>query len=117
MRTPESAVSFGLLLDFYGELLSPRQREVAEYSYGEDLSLSEIATLTGITRQGVRDSLKKTESLLLHYEETLGLVTRFRRTDEALSAVLDEIAALYPTDTRLTALVARAKELSGGGEE
>ena len=116
MRTPESAVSFGLLLDFYGELLSPRQREVAEYSYGDDLSLAEIAALTGITRQGVRDSLKKTESLLLHYEQTLGLVARFHRTDDALRAVLTEIAALYPTDASLSALVDRATALIENGE-
>ena len=105
-----------MLFDFYGDLLTERQREFFDLYYNEDLSLAEIAENSGITRQGVRDSLKKTESLLLHYEETLGLVARFHRTDDALRAVLTEIGALYPTDASLSALIARARALIENGE-
>ena len=44
-------ISLGFLLDFYGELLTPRQRELSEYYYNDDLSLSEISELTGLTRE------------------------------------------------------------------
>ena len=61
------------LLDFYSEMLTQKQREVIEYYYNDDLSLSEIAMNEGITRQGVRDSIKRAESQLLEMEERLGL--------------------------------------------
>ncbi|MBR6594129.1 MAG: DNA-binding protein [Clostridia bacterium] len=60
------------LLDTYGALLSARQRDVLDLYYNGDLSLAEIAEDTGITRQGVRDALKKGEAELLDYEEKLG---------------------------------------------
>ena len=70
-------ISLGFLLDFYGELLTPRQRELSEYYYNDDLSLSEISELTGLTRQGVRASIEKSRSLLLNYENKLGLCDKF----------------------------------------
>lgn len=111
MHTPEERARFGLLFDFYGELLSERQRDMVDYYYNEDLSLSEIAAIVGITRQGVRDGIKKSEALLVHYEQTLGLVARFRRTDEKLRDILETIGARYPTDTSLAALIATATTL------
>lgn len=60
------------LLDTYGALLSDRQRDVLDLYYNGDLSLAEIAEDTGITRQGVRDALKKGEAELMAYEEKLG---------------------------------------------
>ena len=67
-----------LLYDFYGGLLSERQREICEYYYNEDLSHSEIALNTGITRQGVRDGLKKAEAILIEAEETLGFLAAWQ---------------------------------------
>ena len=60
------------LLDFYSEMLTQKQREVIEYYYNDDLSLSEIAMNEGITRQGVRDSIKRAESQLLGDGGTFG---------------------------------------------
>ena len=60
-----------LLLDFYGEILSQRRRELITLYYEEDFSLSEIAEHTGMSRQGVRDSIKKSEQELLHLEENI----------------------------------------------
>ena len=57
----EKNLELGYLLDFYGELLSERKRAVMDMYYNEDLSLAEIAENTGITRQGVRDSIKRAE--------------------------------------------------------
>lgn len=83
-----------LLLDFYGEMLTEKQREVIEYYYNDDLSLSEIAENEGITRQGVRDSIKRAEFQLLDMEERLGLAKRFREMRgglEKISAAAEQI--------------------------
>ncbi|MCQ2405529.1 MAG: DNA-binding protein [Clostridia bacterium] len=66
------------LCDFYGDMLTDKQRDVMELYYNDDLSLSEIAENAGITRQGVRDSIKRAESQLVEMEERLGLARRFR---------------------------------------
>ena len=60
------------LFDFYGDMLTAKQRDMMELYYENDLSLSEIAENEGITRQGVRDSIKRAESQLLEMEERLG---------------------------------------------
>lgn len=77
-----------LLLDFYGNTLTERQRRTAELYFQEDLSLTEIAELFGITRQGVRDGLKKAEKILYETEEQLKIAERFRRRQKYLSEAL-----------------------------
>ncbi|MBR4293148.1 MAG: hypothetical protein IKT54_06005 [Clostridia bacterium] len=76
------------LLDFYGGLLSDRQREILSLHYDEDLSLGEISHICGITRQGVADALKKGENALNDFEARLGLLSRA----DALEKNLAEIA-------------------------
>jgi predicted DNA-binding protein YlxM (UPF0122 family) len=66
-----------LLYDFYGELLTQKQKNVFELYYQNDLSLGEIAEQMKITRQGVYDTLKRAEKLLSQYERTLCLVGKF----------------------------------------
>lgn len=73
-------LEMGLLYDFYGEILTSKQRKVFELYYNEDFSLSEIAEQAGITRQGVRDCVKRAEQILLAMEQKLGLVRQFRQT-------------------------------------
>ncbi len=80
-------LEISLLLDFYGDMLTEKQREVIEYYYNEDLSLSEIADNQGITRQGVRDSIKRAEFQLLDMEERLGLARRFREMRSGLERI------------------------------
>ena len=75
-------LEIALLLDFYGEMLTEKQRSMVDYYYNEDLSLSEIAENEGITRQGVRDSIKRAEAQMLEMEERLGLSARFRRMND-----------------------------------
>ncbi len=72
------------LLDFYGGVLTDKQRDVMEQYYNDDLSLSEIAENFGITRQGVRDAIKRGESTLLELEEKVGFAGRYRVVQEAL---------------------------------
>ena len=73
------------LLDFYGEMLTEKQRDMMEQYYNDDLSLSEIAENFGITRQGVRDAIKHGEASLLELEEKIGFSARYRKLHETLS--------------------------------
>lgn len=82
-------LEISLLLDFYGNMLTEKQRDVVELYYNEDLSLAEIAFHSGITRQGVRDSIKRAETQLLDCEERLGLADRFRRIQRDLDEITD----------------------------
>ena len=66
-----------LLHDFYGELLTDKQKEIYELFYQNDMSLTEIGAQLGISRQAVRDQLKRTEKILSEYEDKLRLVERF----------------------------------------
>ena len=85
----EKNIEVSLLLDFYGGLLKPSAREIMTLYYNDDLSLSEIAAEFSITRQGVRDCLKRSEQRLYEYEQKLGMSKRFYRLENGL----DEIAA------------------------
>ncbi len=73
-----------LLYDFYGELLTEKQRQVFEMHYQNDLSLTEIGEELSISRQAVRDQLKRTEKILTEYEEKLQLVARFQAQKRAV---------------------------------
>ena len=87
----EKNLEINYLLDFYGEVLNDRKRGVLELYYNEDYSLSEIADEIGISRQGVRDIIKKAEDELVYLEEKLGLYKKFKaikaRADELVSTV------------------------------
>ncbi len=83
-----------LLYDFYGQLLSKRQREVMELYHEENLTLAEIADEFGISRQGVHDALKNAEKSLNGYEEKLGLVAKFQKSTDAvqkIDIVIDDV--------------------------
>ena len=86
-----------LLADFYGEMLTENQRKFIEYYYSDDLSLSEIAQNEGITRQGVRDAVKRAESQLYDMEKKLGFAERTRKTVEVLSVVMENIESINIT--------------------
>jgi predicted DNA-binding protein YlxM (UPF0122 family) len=79
---------FVLLLDCYGDLLTEHQRSIMEQYYCEDLSLAEIGSPLGITRQAVRSLIKRTEDILLNYEEKLGFAQRLRSMRECFESIL-----------------------------
>ena len=92
----EKNVKISLLFDFYRNLLTERQVESIDLYYNEDLSLSEIGEHMDITRQGVRDNIKRAENTLLEAEERLGLAARFLsiKTDlERIDDIIREIEA------------------------
>jgi len=74
----EKDLRISYLLDFYGDVLTERKKEVLDMYYNEDLSLAEIAEQIGISRQGVRELIKKAEDELLFLEEKLGLAKKMR---------------------------------------
>lgn len=78
-----------ILLDYYGGILTEKQREVIELYYNEDLSLAEIAEHEGITRQGVRDSIKRGEAMLHEMEDALHLVARVTDYERRLADIRD----------------------------
>ena len=85
-----------LLLDFYGELLTEKQRECCDLYYNEDLSLSEIAEQRGISRQGVWDNIRHAESAMEEYEEKTGIVRRFLKTREGLEKIQKLLENIKP---------------------
>ena len=87
----EKNMRLAYLLDFYGDVLDEHSRSVMYSYYEDDLSLSEIATGIGISRQGVRHIIKKSEEQLDFLEQKLGLADKFMSIEEAASD-LDGIA-------------------------
>ena len=84
-----------ILLDFYGGMLTDKQRDAIDLYYNQDLSLSEIAEHQGITRQGVRDSIKRGESILFELEDKLNVFDGYietQKTIQNIKYVLDRIA-------------------------
>ena len=118
MKTMSLEIS--LLLEFYGALLTERQRELIDLYYNDDLSLAEISELTGITRQGARDGIKKAEGILLDLEEKLGMYASYRKNGEAaenMLSSLDSLAKRYgvpPDDPDLCSVIKNIKALTGG---
>ena len=111
----DNIVEQGLLYDFYGELLTPHQRQVYEAAVYDDLSLSEIAAEFGITRQGVHDLLRRCDRILQDYESHLHMLERFRQTKADVNEIEAELAA-YRSDSdaahldRIARTAAKIKE-------
>lgn len=91
-------LSVNLLMDFYAELLTQKQREALELYYNDDFSLAEIAQHMDISRQGVRDFIKRGEKQLFDFEHCLGLVNRFGNISKEVSEMEDMISKLPKTE-------------------
>ncbi|MBQ8552170.1 MAG: hypothetical protein IJ428_05075 [Clostridia bacterium] len=117
MAGHEKNLEIGLLLDFYGELLSDGRRRAAELYYNEDLSLAEIAEEVGITRQGVRDNVSKAKSQLTELEEKLGLAAKFRAIEDTLGDIIPRLEVLSSsaddkTRAELCDIIEKAKTIT-----
>ena len=88
------AVEMALLYDYYGGMLTDKQRECFEMRYDQDLSLGEIGQMLGISRQAVNDTLNRTEALLRRMEENIGCVKRDRIVRKVLPEILEAAAVL-----------------------
>ena len=83
------AYRMAMLYDFYGDLLTDRQKEFYDLYYNEYLSLAEIAENYGITRQGVRDVIVRAEAYLTEIEDKTGLIRRFHTMQSQLREIAD----------------------------
>ena len=87
-------LKFVLLFDFYGNLLTEKQKKFLKLHYEEDLSFGEIAERFGVTRQAVYDSIKSSEIVLERYEQALGLLADFQRQKTVFSDILKHLQHL-----------------------
>lgn len=88
------AYRMALLFDFFGDMLTDRQKEFYDLYYNEDLSLAEIAENYNITRQGVRDVIVRAEGILTELEDKTGIIRRFQKMQSQLDDIIryaDEI--------------------------
>ena len=92
------ALEIVLLYDYYGELLTDRQKECFEMRYYQDLSLGEIGEELGISRQGVHDNLIRTEALLRNMEAKTGCVQRDQACRKAVSTILTAAQSLQKNE-------------------
>lgn len=94
----ERLAEMALFADFYGPLLTDKQRMIWDLHYDQDLSLVEIAEAEKISRQAVYDLLKRTEKILRDYEAKLGLVQRFMSEQEKLINVKEQLEVFNEAD-------------------
>ena len=106
-----SPLDRSLLLDFYGELLTEKQRRTCDLHWNEDLSLAEIAEQIGLTRQGVWDMLRRAEAALGEYERKTGLVGRYLERRDEIAAIRKDLAELLPDGERSRDILARLEGL------
>ena len=102
------ALEMALLLDYYGGMLTDRQRDCFDMRYNQDLSLGEIGELLGVSRQAVCDNLTRTEALLRRMEENIGCVKRDAQIRTAREEILEASAELESCpDPAVSALARR----------
>ncbi len=95
----EKNVEISMLNEIYGKLLTQKQYEIIDDYYNNDLSLSEIAENNQITRQAVRDILKKGEKKLFEYEEKLSFMKRTLNQEKKIEKVLFELTKIQKNDS------------------
>ena len=108
----DSPVTRALLFDFYGELLTDKQKEYFDLRFNEDYSLAEIAELGGLSRQGVWDILRRAESAMRQMEEKTGIVGRYLERKAQIESIRAELAALLPENEKTRELLSRLDGLS-----
>ena len=110
------AYRMAMLFDFYGDLLTERQREFYDLYYNEDLSLAESAENYGISRQGVRDVIVRAEAAMTEVEDKTHIIRRFHQSRAAINAIdaaadrlLQAVDARIYDDAMLDALAREIK--------
>ena len=113
-----SAIDMILLYDYYGDLLTDRQRECFELRYYQDLSLGEIGEELGISRQGVHDNLSRAEALLRNMEAKTGCAGRDQLCRKAAGTILESARQLLNMeDPVVSALAGKIISAAQGLEE
>ena len=112
------ALEMSLLYDYYGGMLTDKQRQCFDLRYNQDLSLGEIAQVMDVSRQAVCDNLTRTEALLRKMEENIGCVSRDLKNRKTLQVILDAAKRLeaYP-DKTVSGLAGQIVAAAQGFEE
>ena len=110
------ALEMALLYDYYGGMLTDKQKECFDMRYNQDLSLGEIGEAMGVSRQAVCDNLARTEALLRRMEDNIGCVRRSLRTRKAVQQI-QEAARQLPEDPTTSHLVRQILSAVGELEE
>jgi len=107
----DKKVEISLLCETYGKLLTEKQLNILDNYYNLDLSLSEIAENEGITRQAVRDIIKKGENKLFEFEEKLGIMKKIQRQEEQIANILSELTKIQTkfTDEQIAEILEHIK--------
>ena len=114
----DDALEMTLLFDYYGELLTDKQRACLDLRYNQDLSLGEIAQELGISRQGVYDNLSRAEALLRHMEEKTGFLRREEKVRSCLRSIREAAEKIARLDDPASApLAGTILSLAGELEE
>ena len=95
----DKKVEISILCQIYGKLLTEKQYELIDDYYNNDLSLSEIAENNNITRQAVRDIIKKGESKLFEYEEKLLIMKKMREQEKQIQGIIEELNKIKDTSS------------------
>lgn len=95
----EKKVEVSILCQIYGKLLTEKQYEVINDYYNNDYSLSEIAENNNITRQAVRDMIKKGESKLFEFEEKLLIMKKMRNQEKQIQSIVEELNKIKNTSS------------------
>ena len=105
-------VEISMLCQVYGKLLTEKQLNILDNYYNLDLSLSEIAENENITRQAVRDIMKKGENKLFEFEEKLGIMKKTQRQEEKIADILSELTKIQTkfTDEQISEILEHIKE-------
>ena len=102
------AFELAMLLDYYGGMLTDKQRDCFDLRYNQDMSLGEIAETLGVSRQAVNDNLTRTEALLRRMEENIGCVKRDMMIRAVAREILEAAAVLdTSSDPSVSALARR----------
>ena len=111
------AIEIVLLYDYYGDLLTDRQKECFEMRYYQDLSLGEIAGELGISRQGVHENLSRAEALLRNMEAKTGCVKRDQACRKAASSILASAQLLQQNEDPVVSALAQQIVFAAQGLE
>lgn len=107
----DKKVEVSILIEIYGNLLTEKQLEILDNYYNLDLSLSEIAENNEITRQAVRDIIKKGEKKLFEFEEKLQIMKKMQKQEKQISIILSELTQIETksTDEQIAKILSHIK--------
>lgn len=108
----EKKVELSMLIQIYGNLLTEKQLDILDNYYNMDLSLSEIAQNNEITRQAVRDIIKKGEKKLFEFEEKLQIMKKMQKQEKQISNILSKLTQIEArfTDEQIAEILEHIKK-------